>query len=293
MFPAKFKYFAPHSLAEALELLTQHGDDAKLLAGGQSLLPAMKLRLAEPACLIDLGQLHDLAGIRLDGESLVLGAMTVHADVASSDLVRSHLPGLAEAASVIADVQVRNRGTIGGSVAHADPGADFPVILTALDASIVSESPSGSRTTRATNFFLEMFTTALASDEIITEIRVPLSPLHSGTAYVKFEHPASHYVVISAGVRLVSETPGSCSFARVAIGGLAGHPIRATATEQAIEGQLLTTAAIVAAAQRASEGTDPDDDMFASQDYKRQLATVCARRAIEAALSRTQAGGAN
>ena len=231
-----------------LELLTQHGEDAKLLAGGHSLIPAMKLRLVAPRYLIDLGQVPGLSGVRLDGETLAIGALTVHADVASAALVRQHLPGLAEAAAVIGDVQVRNRGTIGGSVAHADPAADFPVILTALNASFVLVSPSGSRTVAADDFFVDFFTTALAPNEVLTEIRVPLPPAGAGTAYAKLGHPASGYVVVSAGALVNRQASGHCTAARVAIGGLGRSPCRATATAAALHGQLLTPEVIATAA---------------------------------------------
>jgi carbon-monoxide dehydrogenase medium subunit len=191
MFPVSFGYVAAHSVEEALQLLTQHGEDAKLLAGGHSLIPAMKLRLSSPRTLIDLGTVAGLRGVRIDNNTLVIGALTVHTDVASAELVQKHLPGLAEAASVIGDVQVRNRGTIGGSVAHADPGADFPVILTALNASFVLQSTSGNRTVPADDFFFDFFATAMKPNEVLTEIRVPLPGAGSGTAYVKLPHPAS------------------------------------------------------------------------------------------------------
>ena len=286
MFPASFGYFAARSLEEALELLTKHGEGAKLLAGGHSLIPAMKLRLASPRYLIDLGQVPGLSGVRVDGDSLAIGALTVHADVASSELVRQRLPGLAETASVIGDLQVRNRGTIGGSVAHADPAADFPVILTALAASFVLVSPAGKRTVAAEKFFIDFFTTALAPNEVLTEIRVPLPPAGAGTAYAKLGHPASGYVVVSAGALVVRQPSGRCASARVAIGGLGSVPIRATATETALQGQPLNPEVIAAAAAKAAEGTDPDGDLYASADYKRHMAAVYARRAIEKASER-------
>jgi carbon-monoxide dehydrogenase medium subunit len=287
MFPASFGYFAARSVEEALELLTKHGEDAKLLAGGHSLIPAMKLRLASPRYLIDLGQVPGLSGIRVDGATLAIGALTLHADIASSDLVHKRLPGLAEAASVIGDVQVRNRGTIGGSVAHADPAADFPVILTALNASFVLQSPSGKRTVPADDFFVDFFTTALAPTEVLTEIRVPLPPSGAGTAYAKLGHPASGYVIVSAGVLLIRESSGRCPSARVAIGGLGSGPHRAAATEAALQGQPLTPEVIAAAAAKAVEGASPDGDLYASVDYKRHMATIYARRAIEAAVQRS------
>src|SRR5262245_40852835 len=189
MFPASFGYVAAHSVEEALQLLTQHGEDAKLLAGGHSLIPAMKLRLSSPRTLIDLGTVQGLRGVRADGNALVIGALTVHTDVATADLVQKHLPGLADAASVIGDLQVRNRGTIGGSVAHADPAADLPVILTALDASFVLHSASGSRIVAADDFFIDFYTTAIAANDVLTEIRIPLSSAGSGRAEAKPPHP--------------------------------------------------------------------------------------------------------
>jgi len=291
MFPANFGYFAARSVEEALALLTKHGDDARLLAGGHSLIPAMKLRLATPKYLIDLGTVPGLRGVRLDGDSLAIGALTVHADVASSDLVRQRVPGLAEAASLIGDVQVRNRGTIGGSVAHNDPAADFPVILLALDASFVLVSPSGSRTVAAADFFVSFFTTTLAANEVLTEIRVPLPAAGAGTAYAKLGHPASWYVVVSAGVLLTRQASGRCASARIAIGGLGAGPYRATATEAALQGQALTPEVIAAAAARAADGTEPDRDIYASAEYKRHVAGVYARKAIEAAVRRAMGEG--
>lgn len=286
MFPASFGYVAAHSVEEALQLLTKHGEDAKLLAGGHSLIPAMKLRLASPRTLIDLGTVPGLRGVRIDGDAMSIGALTVHADVAASELVQKHLPGLADAASVIGDMQVRNRGTIGGSVAHADPGADFPVILTALKASFVLQSIAGSRTVAADDFFIDFYTTAMKSNEVLTEIRVPLPISGSGTAYAKLPHPASGYVVVSAGVLVTRQASGSCALARVVLGGLGSGPIRAQATEAELQGKPLTSEVIAAAAAKAAENSDPADDTYASAEYKRHVATVYARRAIEAALKR-------
>jgi len=288
MLPASFGYLAARSVEEALQLLTQHGDDAKLLAGGHSLIPAMKLRLASPRYLIDLGSVPGLRGVRIDGESLAIGALTVHADIAASDLVCKRLPGLADAASMIGDVQVRNRGTVGGSVAHADPAADLPVILTALNASFVLQSASGNRTVGAQDFFIDFYTTTIAANEVLTEIRVPLPPSGAGTAYAKLPHPASGYVVVSGGVLIHRQPSGQCESARIAIGGMGSNPIRATATEAALQGQPLTPDVIAKAAAKAADGTDPDDDSYASADYKRQVATVYARRAIEAAVERAR-----
>jgi len=286
MFPASFGYVAAHSVEEALQLLAEHGEGAKLLAGGHSLIPAMKLRLSSPRTLIDLGTVTGLRGVRMDGNTLMIGALTVHTDVASAELVRKHLPGLADAASVIGDVQVRNRGTIGGSVAHADPGADFPVILTALNASFVLRSTSGSRTVAADGFFIDFYTTAMKSNEVLTEIRVPLPTSGTGTGYIKLPHPASGYVVVSVGALITRQPSGLCALARIALGGLGGSPIRAVASETELQGKPLTPEVIAAAAAKAAEETDPEGDTYASAEYKRHVATVYARRAIEAAVKR-------
>jgi carbon-monoxide dehydrogenase medium subunit len=288
MFPANFGYIAAHSVEEALALMTKHGEEAKLLAGGHSLIPAMKLRLQTPPILIDLGTVPELRGVRVDGSHLAIGALTVHADVASSDLVRKHLPGLSDAAALIGDVQVRNRGTIGGSVAHADPAADFPVILTALNASFTLHSSSGSRVIAADDFFTDFYTTAMRSDEILTEIRVPIPAPRTGTAYAKLPHPASGYVVVSAGALITRQASGSCASVRVAIGGLGSGPIRAIATELELQGKPLTTQIVADAAAKAAEETDPVEDSYASVEYKRHVATVFARNAIEAAVERSR-----
>lgn len=286
MIPASFGYVAAHSVEEALQLLEKHGEEGKLLAGGHSLIPAMKLRLTSPRTVIDLGTVPGLSGVRVDGGNLVIGALTVHTDVGASDLVRKHLPGLADAASVIGDVQVRNRGTIGGSVAHADPAADLPVILTALNASFVAKSQSGSRVISADDFFTDFYTTVLTANEILTEIRVPIPASGSGTAYAKLPHPASGYVVVSAGAMITRQTSGTCTAARVTIGGVGSTPVRAAAVEAELQGKSLTPQVIAAAAAKATDGTDPMEDSYAGADYKRHVATVFARKAIETAVER-------
>jgi aerobic carbon-monoxide dehydrogenase medium subunit len=288
MFPASFGYIAARSVEEALELMAKHGEEGKLLAGGHSLIPAMKLRLQSPQMLIDLGTVPGLRGVRVDGSNLVIGALTVHTDVASSELVRQHLPGLADAASVIGDMQVRNRGTIGGSVAHADPAADLPVILTALNATFIVQSSNGKRVIAADDFFTDFYTTAMSSDEILTEIHVPMPSSRTGTAYAKLPHPASGYVVVSAAALITRQASGACTVARVAIGGLGSGPIRAIATEMELQGKPLTPQIIAAAAAKAAEETDPLEDSYASAEYKCHVATVYARKAIEAAVERVK-----
>ncbi|HVA24781.1 MAG TPA: xanthine dehydrogenase family protein subunit M [Chloroflexota bacterium] len=283
MYPASFEYLVPSSLQEAISLLGQHGDDAKLLAGGHSLIPAMKLRLQEPKYLVDISRLPDMRGIREQGGQLVIGALTLHADVATSDVVRRGVPGLAEAAERIGDVQVRNRGTIGGSVAHADPNADYPVILLALNASFVLTGPNGSRTVAADDFFVDLFTTTLDPSEVVTEVHVPGA---AGSAYAKFPHPASGYLVVSCGALLTKDASGNCASARVAVGGLAGKPVRATTVESALAGKPLNADTIAAASAHAADGTDPDDDLFAPAIYKRHIASVYTRQALESAAAR-------
>jgi carbon-monoxide dehydrogenase medium subunit len=288
MFPANFGYVAAKSIDEALQLIAKHGEDGKLLAGGHSLIPAMKLRLQSPQTLIDLGTVPGLRGVSVDEKNLVIGALTVHADVAANELVRKHLPALAEAAAVIGDVQVRNRGTIGGSVAHADPAADLPVVLTALNASFIAHSAAGKRSISVDDFFTDFYTTALTANEILTEIRVPIPAAGTGTAYAKLAHPASGYVVVSAAALIVRQRSGTCTSSRIAIGGLGSGPVRAIATELALQGKPLTTQMIGGAAAQAAEETDPMEDSYASADYKRHVATVYARKAIEAAVERAR-----
>ncbi|HZD40691.1 MAG TPA: xanthine dehydrogenase family protein subunit M [Terriglobales bacterium] len=289
MFPSSFGYVAARSVEEAVGLLAKHGEEGKLLAGGHSLIPAMKLRLQSPQILIDVGTIPGLRGVARDGNQLVIGALTVHADVAASDLVRQHLPGLADAASVIGDLQVRNCGTIGGSIAHADPSADLPVILTALNASFTVQSPSGLRIIGVDDFFKDFYTTALNDNEMLTQICIPIPSPRSGTAYAKLPHPASGYVVVSAGALITCQASGTCTGARVAVGGLGSGPIRALSTEMELQGKPLTSQVIANAASKAADQTDPMGDAYASAEYKQHVAVVYARQAIEAALVRSRA----
>ncbi len=286
MHPASFGYHAPRSLEEAFGLLREHGEDAKVLAGGHSLLPAMKLRLTQPEILVDLRRIPGLSGIRVDGDTLLIGALTTHTEVGTSKDVHRLLPGLADTASVIGDLQVRNRGTMGGSVAHADPAADLPVTLTALDASFAIASSEGERTVAADEFFVDFFTTALEPHEILTAIRIPLPSSPVRTSYAKLPHPASGYVVVSAAAALSVDDAGACTGARVVLGGVAGTPHRASGAEAALTGQALTPEVVAAAAGQAADGIDPHADSYADEEYKRHMAVVYARRAIEAAAAR-------
>ena len=280
MIPASFDYESPKTLNEALSLLASH-EDAKLLAGGHSLLPAMKLRLANPALLIDLGRIAGLDYIRDAGDTISIGALTTHGTVASSQLLLSSSPLLAQAAANIGDIQVRNRGTIGGSLAQAHPSADYPAAVLALDAQIAASSQSGERVIPAREFFTGMFTTALRPDEIITEIRVPKTT-GAGTAYKKFAHPASGYAVVGVAVVVRGST---AKIDEVAVGmtGVGEIAYRATAVENALLGK--PASAIAEAVKHAADKVEALGDNYASAEYRRHLAQVYTRRALQEALS--------
>jgi aerobic carbon-monoxide dehydrogenase medium subunit len=276
--PAEFEYKRPASLDEAIGLLAENGD-TRALAGGHSLLPMMKLRLAEPAALVDIGRLPGLDGIEVEGDELRIGALATHASVAASELVRQTCPVLATTAEGIGDRQVRNRGTIGGSVAHADPGADYPTVITALGATVVARGPDGEREIAADDFFTGVFTTALRQGELVTEVRVPSV---QRAAYVKHRHPASGYAVV--GVAVAVREGG----ARIAVGGVTGTPVRATDAEQALEIGIapVDDEQIAAAADKVAAALPGAlSDTYASGEYRVHLAQVLARRAIKAALA--------
>jgi carbon-monoxide dehydrogenase medium subunit len=266
MIPAQFDYVAAESTTHALDLLGQHGEDAKLLAGGHSLLPMMKLRLAQPAVLIDIGGLTELAGVSLDGDDLVVGATTRHADLAASELVRAEAPLLAYAASQVGDPQIRHRGTIGGSLSHADPAADLPVALVALGGSVELQGPDGVRTVSADDFFQGFFETAMQPDELLTAVRVPRRP-GVPWGYQKFVRRANDWAIV--GVAAVD--------GRIALANMGPKPLRATAAEEA----LARGASAAEAAQHAADGTSPGEDIHADREYRRHLAKVLTRRALE------------
>jgi carbon-monoxide dehydrogenase medium subunit len=264
--PAPFDYVAATSATHALDLLAEHGDDAKLLAGGHSLLPMMKLRLAMPEVLIDIGPLEELAGIAVDGDELAIGAMTRHADLAASALVREGAPLLAHAAGLVGDPQIRHRGTIGGSLAHGDPAADLPMALVALGGRVELRSPSGTRSVGADDFFAGYFETALGEDELLTTVRVPRRPgLPWG--YQKFTRRANDWAIVGAAA-----TGG-----RIALANMGPVPVRALAAEQA----LAAGASPAEAAALAAEGTSPGEDIHADRAYRQHLARVLTRRALE------------
>ncbi len=282
MIPANFNYHRADSIEEAISLLQDNQGDAKLLAGGHSLLPAMKLRLNQPGTLIDIGKIAELNFIRIEGNELVIGAGVTHSAIARNELVKNKLPFFSEAADLIGDVQVRNMGTIGGSIAHADPAADWPALLLAAEAKVKVRGTNGNRSIEATDFFTGFFATALQENEIIVEIRVALPPDHTTTAYRKFMQPASRFALAGCAVKL-TQVNGQCRRARVAFTGVSDAAFRDVKVEEALEGHPLDVDSIKAAASLAADGMSIMSDHFASEEYRGHLARVFAKRALLAA----------
>lgn len=284
MIAGSFEYFAPTSVDEALALLSEHGDDAKILAGGHSLIPAMKLRLAEPGIIIDIQRVNGLKGISESDGKLVIGALTTHHELESSDLVKHKVPILAQTAGEIGDVQVRNKGTIGGSLVHADPAADWPATILALDADLKIIGSSGERTVRGTDFFEELYTTALEPDEILTEIHVPIPGENTTGIYLKLHQVASGFALTGVAVAL-TKSGDVCQNVAVGVTGVSDVPYRAADVESELAGKALTAENIAAAADKAADGVDILEDIHASEAYRANLAKVYTRRAIETAAS--------
>jgi carbon-monoxide dehydrogenase medium subunit len=286
MIPAQFDYQAPTTIAEALTLLSANVDDAKILAGGHSLIPAMKLRLAQPALLIDLGRIKDLSFIREDADSILIGAMTTHYDIESSSLLKRICPLLPECASHIGDVQVRNKGTIGGSIAHSDPAGDWPAAIIALNAEMLAVGTNGERTIKADDFFVDFLTTALEQGEILREIRIPKPAGRFGHAYQKVRHPASGFAVVGVAVALNLNSQNSCETAGIGITGVAAKAYRAVNVEKALVGKQIDETVATDAAAHACDGVELNADLYASAEYRKHLAQVHTRRAIQAAFAR-------
>jgi carbon-monoxide dehydrogenase medium subunit len=279
MITAPFDYEAPESLEEAIRMLHENGEDAKLLAGGHSLLPLMKVRLATPTVLVDLRKIPGLHGVQQDNGGWRIGPMTRHADL--QDV--AELGVVARAASLIADQQVRNRGTIGGSLAHGDPASDLPTVLLALDGSVTARGPNGERTIAASELFQDYLTTSLAHDEVITEVSLP--SFQGGFGYQKFTRRAEDWAMVGVCALVSRAADGTCDDVRVGLTHMASTPLRASAAEDALRGGQLDDASIAAAAERAAEDTDPPGDLNATPEYKRHLARVLTRRALEEAVS--------
>jgi carbon-monoxide dehydrogenase medium subunit len=284
MIPSSFEYFAPASLKEAFDLLSTYKDEAKLIAGGQSLVPLMKLRLAKPRYLIDLNRIADLSYIRSDRDGLRIGALTTHAEIENSDIVRRDCPLLTQAAATIGDVQVRNQGTLGGSLAHADPTADMPAAILALDAEIKATGPDGERWIKAEDFFVGFLTSNLEPDEILTEIKVPVWR-ESKTAYLKAAQRSSGFAVVGVAVRLELEQNGICQDIAIGMTGVGDKPYRAGEVEKLLKGKKLELGLLERAASKVTSGVDPLEDINGSKEYRTHLAQVYTVRAIQAALA--------
>jgi carbon-monoxide dehydrogenase medium subunit len=285
--PRPFEYHAPTSLAEALNLLSSK-EEAKILAGGQSLLSLMKLRLAAPKTLIDINGIAELSHIAEEDRSMVIGSMTRHDQLAESATIRTKLPLLADAASLIADQQVRNRGTIGGSLVHADPGADLPTACKALGANLTAVGPRGQRSIALEDFFRDYFTTSLEVGEIVTEIRIPIPPHRSAGSYLKLTKGHNDFAIVAVAAQLSFNDEFVCRNAEVLLGGVASMPVHATETERSLISRKLDHNLIGEAAQKAAEGLNPSTDVRASAEYRIKMTRTLTSRAIELAVQRTQ-----
>ncbi|TLX94986.1 MAG: xanthine dehydrogenase family protein subunit M [Thaumarchaeota archaeon] len=289
MTPKKFAYFAPASLKEAIQLLREN-EDAKVLAGGQSLIALMKLRLAAPAALVDITKTGDLLSYIREGknDNLEVGALTTHDTLERSKIINKKFPILSDAASKIGDQQIRNRGTIGGSCCHADPAADLPTALTALEPEFAVRGVKGKRVIPQSEFFVDTFTTSIAKDEILTEIRIPHTPPKSGSAYIKHSRREGDFAIVGVGAVVTVGPKGVCRDVRVSLGAVAPTPIRAKSAERHLKGKTLDEGNIAEAAERANEEADPPSDMHGSRQYRLDMIRVFARRALNLALSRAR-----
>ncbi len=285
MYPAPFEYVAASSVEEAIGLLQQN-EDAKILAGGHSLLPMMKLRLATPSLLVDIGRIPGLSNVQVNG-NITIGPLATYASLIDSEALARACPLIGEAAAEVGDMQVRNRGTIGGSAAHADPASDMPAVLLALNATFTAQGPNGTRTIPASDFFQGLMTTALDEHEVLTGISIPALPAGTGTAYAKFKNPASGYAIVGVAA-VVTLSGGTVSDVRVGITGAGSSAVRAAAVENALRGTSGDEAAIAAAAAHAAGGIDLIGDIHASEEYRAHLATVFTRRALTKAIERAR-----
>jgi aerobic carbon-monoxide dehydrogenase medium subunit len=280
--PAKFDYVRPGSLDEAIQALADGGDDVKVIAGGQSLLPLLRLRLAYPELLVDVGGLDELRGVRDSGDALVIGARTTHYQLVHDPLVAEHAGLLAQATATVADPAVRHRGTLGGALAHGDPAGDLPAVILALDATLTARGPNGERQITAADFFVDYLTTSLEPDEILTAIRIPKLGPGWGYRYEKFHRTAQSWATVGVAA-LVRRSNGSVAEARIGLTNMGTVPIRATAAEQAASGAEASRDALNQAAAHADEGTEPPGDLHGAPDYRRHLARVLTGRALAAA----------
>ena len=286
MIPASFEYFRPTAISEAIALLRQHGDEAKILSGGQSLIPMMKLRLARPAFLVDINAISGLQYIKEEGSVLKIGALSREADLEASDLIRAKCPIILDTASVIADPQVRNMATVGGNLAHGDPANDHPATMLALGAQVVATGPSGERVIPVEDFFLSVFTTALHHDEILTEIRIPIPPPSSGGAYFKLERKVGDFATVGVAAQVSLDSRGSCRRAGIGLTNVGPTPLKARKAEDFLHGKRLDQASIKQAAQLAADEAKPSSDLRGPAEYKSAMVRELTDRALSRALER-------
>jgi aerobic carbon-monoxide dehydrogenase medium subunit len=285
MIPGSFEYYAPRSLDDAVKFLAEHRDDVKILSGGQSLLPLMKMRLSKPGFVVDIGRIPGLDTIAEEGEHLIVGALVTHAQIETSELLQNKCPLLPQTATTIADVQVRNRGTIGGSIAHADPAGDWPAAIIALDAEIKVSGPKGERWVKCDEFFLGLLMSVLEPDEIVTAIKVPATGIDK-TAYMKAAPRSSGFAVVGVAVRIGLDGSGNCNRAAIGVTGVTDKAYRPGRVEQMLTGKILDARTIEAAAAEATRNVEVIEDINGSAEYRKHLTEVYLGRAIETALKR-------
>src|SRR5271169_3577725 len=286
MIPPSFEYFRPKTIPEAVALLQQHGDEAKILSGGQSLIPMMKLRLARPGYLIDINRIAGLSYVKEEGGFLKIGGLTREAELEASPVVRAKYPIIVDTAHVIADPQVRNLATVGGNLAHGDPANDHPATMVALGAQIVATGPKGERIIPIENFFVSLFTTALGHEEILTEIRIPAPPARSGGAYFKLERKVGDFATAAVAVQVTLDDKGNCQKVGIGLTNVGPTPVKATKAEEFLRGKKLDEANIAQAAQLAADEADPSADLRGPVAYKKGLVKELAKRALTRALQR-------
>ena len=290
MYPASFEYLRPGTISEAIALLQQHGDDAKILSGGQSLIPMMKLRIARPGWLIDIGRIPGLAHIKEEGGHLKIGGLVREADLEASDLIRSKFPIIHDTAMVIADPLVRNLATVGGNLAHGDPANDHPATMLALGAKVVATGPRGEREIPITDFFVSIFTTALEPNEILTEIRIPTPDPRSGGAYFKLERKVGDFAAAAVAVQVTLHSDGTCKTAGIGLTNVGPTPLKATKAEDFLRGKKLDAAVIDQAAQLAADVAQPNSDLRGPAEFKKGLVKEFTRRGLRRAMERAEGG---
>ena len=290
MKPSAFEYFAPNTVKEAVGLLEKYEDEAKILAGGQSLVPIMNFRLGRPEVLVDINGIKDLDYIKEEGEALFIGALTRERDLELSPLVKEKCPILAEAVSFIGHVPIRNRGTIGGSLVHADPSSELPTVICCLDGEMKVVGPSGERVLEPEEFFLTYLTTSLEPSEILVEVRIPTLPQNTAWSFVELSRRSGDFAIVGVATLLFMEDGGVCKEARIALGGVAPTPVRAEEAEELLSGQVITDELIKAAGEEAAEATETEPDYHASAEYRKDMARVFVQRGLREALSRVKGG---